>query len=287
MLRNLPAVSRYRFCSEVELGTGVLMPYLEQGDPSGIPLVLVHGVGDSQRIFESLLDYLPVSIHAFAPTMRGHGDASQPPMGYRSSDYAADLAAFMDALGIEAAIVAGGSSGGLVAQRFALDFPDRLLGLAMLGSPLTFRDKPSAQTLGEATLPGSADPIDPGFVRGLLEGMLSRPMPEALMDNAVQESVKVPAFVWRETLRGILEDDFSDELSRVAVPARIIWGDGDALLPRADQETLSRLIPQARLVVYPGAGHLFYWEEPSRVGADLATFADEIARTSRLPKGEG
>jgi non-heme chloroperoxidase len=277
MLRNLSAVSRYRFCGEVELRTGVRMPYFEQGEPSGIPLVLVHAVGDSQRIFEGLLDHLPVSIHAFAPTMRGHGDAGRPPTGYRSGDYAADLAAFMDALGIKAAIVAGGSSGGLVAQCFSINYPGRLLGLVLLGSPLTFRNKPSAQALWNTTFSTLTDPLDPDFVRGLLEGLLSRPMPESLVDVAVQESLRVPAFVWRETLRATLEDDFSAELSRVAVPALVIWGDGDALLPREDQETLARLIPGARLVVYPGAGHVFYWEEPARVAADLAAFSGEIA----------
>ena len=281
MLRKLSAVSRYRFCGEVELRTAVRMPYFEQGDPSGTPLVLVHAVGDSQRIFEGLLDHLPVSIHAFAPTMRGHGDASRPQTGYRSSDYAADLAAFMDALGIEAAIVAGGSSGGLVAQHFSVHFPDRLLGLVLLGAPLTFRNKPAAQAQGNTTLSTLADPLDPDFVRGFVEGLLSRPMPEAAVDIAVQESLKAPAFVWRETLKGILEDDFSEELSRVAVPALVIWGEGDALLPREDQETLARLIHGARLVVYPGAGHLFYWEEPARVAADLAAFAGEIAWPSR------
>lgn len=265
-----------RFSRVVDLRTGVRMPYFEQGDSSGIPLVLVHAVGDSQYIFEGLLARLPAAIHAFAPTMRGHGDASRPASGYRSSDFAGDLAAFMDAVHIEAAVIAGGSSGGLVGQRFAIDFPDRILGLVLLGAPLTLGNKPFAQGLWESTISKLSDPIDPAFVRRFTESTLSRPVPEALLDASIRESLKVPAFVWKDTLRGILADDFSSELARVAVPTLVIWGDGDTLLPREDQEAFTRLIKGARLVVYPGAGHVFYWEDPARAAADLASFTEEL-----------
>ncbi len=60
-------------------------------------------------------------------------------------DFAADLAAFMDAIQLEAAVIAGGSSGGFVARRFAIDHPERTLGLVLLGSPASLRDKPGVQ----------------------------------------------------------------------------------------------------------------------------------------------
>ena len=261
----------------VEVRTGVRMPYLEQGDPQGIPLLLVHAVGDSGRIFEGLLDRLPASLHAFAPTLRGHGDASRPESGYRSHHFAADLAAFMDEVGLQAAVVAGGSSGGLVAQRFAIDYPDRVRGLVLLGSPLTLGDKPGAAQLWDTTFSKLADPVDPAFVRGFAESTLTRPMPGTLLDAAVSEGLKVPAFVWRATVRGILDDDFSAELGRIAAPTLIIWGDADALLPREDQEALARGIRGARLLTYPGAGHAFYWEDPAAAAKDLASFAMGLA----------
>jgi len=260
-----------------KLRTGVRMPYLEQGDPHGVPLLLVHAVGDSGRIFEGLLDRLPASLHAFAPTLRGHGDASRPESGYRSHHFAADLAAFMDELGIEAAVVAGGSSGGLVAQRLAIDYPDRVLGLALLGSPLTLGDKPEAEHLWNSTFSKLTDPVDPVIVRGFAESTLTRPMPDILLDAAVSEGLKVPAFVWRATVRGILDDDFSAELGGIAAPTLVIWGEADALLPREDQEALARGIRGARLLTYPGAGHVFYWEDPSSAVKDLASFALGLA----------
>jgi non-heme chloroperoxidase len=94
----------------VELPGRVKLPYAEQGDPSGVPVVLLHAIADSWRSFERVLSDLPESMHAFALTQRGHGDASRPARGYHPRDFAADLAAFMDALHLEAAVVVGGSS---------------------------------------------------------------------------------------------------------------------------------------------------------------------------------
>jgi non-heme chloroperoxidase len=272
----------------VTLPAGVRMPYLEHGERSGRPLVLVHALGDSQRIFESLLDALPADIHAIAPTLRGHGDAGRPPAGYRSADFAADLAHFMDELGIEAAVVAGASSGGLVTQRFALDYPDRIGGLVLMGSPLRFTDKPRAQALWDDTVSKLSDPMDRAFVREFLLSTLSRPADEDALRVLIEENLKVPARVWRATFAGILQDDFSGELERIAAPAVVLWGDADPILPREDQETLARLIPRAELVVHEGAGHVFYWEDPDATAADLAAFTERLAGTGgTLPWSSG
>jgi pimeloyl-ACP methyl ester carboxylesterase len=267
-----------RVSQMVKVNTGVQMPYFEQGDRSGIPLLLVHGVGDSGRIFEGLLDHLPEWVHAFAPTLRGHGDASRPASGYQARDFAVDLVAFMDALGIEAAVLAGASSGGLVAQRFAIDHPARIRRLVLLGSPLSLGNKPGMWELWQSTFSKLTDPVPPAFVRGFIEGMLSRPTAGDVLDAAVRESLKVPAFVWKATVKGVLEADFSGELGQVGVPTLIIWGDRDELLAREDQEALEHLISQARLVVFEGAGHMFYWEDPDRTAAHLAAFLHEFAK---------
>lgn len=260
----------------VELPNGVRVSFAEQGDPTGVPLVFLPGLGDSWRAFEPVLFRLPRWIHAFALTLRGHGDSSRPAEGYRSTDFAGDLAAFMAELGIEAAVVAGGSSGGLVAQRFASDRPERTLGLALLGSPLTLGDNKAVREQWDSTFSKLADPVDPDFVRGFVEGMLVRPVPRAFRDAMVQEALKVPARVWKEALAGFMEDDFCGQLRRIDAPALIIWGDRDALLPRSDQERMAAAIGQARLVVLHGAGHMLYWEEPGRVASQLADFASRL-----------
>lgn len=93
----------------VELPTGVTLQYIEQGSPSGVPVLLLHGISDSWHSFELVLSHLPESIHAFALTQRGHGDSSRPETAYRYRDFTADMAAFIDAHNIEAAVVVGHS----------------------------------------------------------------------------------------------------------------------------------------------------------------------------------
>jgi non-heme chloroperoxidase len=99
----------------------VKLPYVEQGDRSGVPVLFLHGFTDSWRSFGGLLPHLPPSIHAVALTQRGHGDAERPVEGYPPKDFAADLATFMDAHELGPAVIAGHSMGSTVAQRFAID----------------------------------------------------------------------------------------------------------------------------------------------------------------------
>jgi non-heme chloroperoxidase len=266
-----------RISATVELPNRVVLPYVEQGDPSAIPLLLVHAIGDSWRSFERVLDDLPASVHALAMTLRGHGEASRPASGYRAGDFSGDLEGFMDTLRLEVAVIAGGSSGGLVAQRFAIDHPDRTAGLVLLGSPLRLADKPAARELMEETISKLSDPVDPGFVRGFVESTVVRPVPDAFLAAMVQEGLKVPAYVWKATGEGLLEDDFSGELGSIRAPALVVWGERDTILPRDEQESMASRIPNARLLVYPNAGHAFYWEDPARVARDLAAFVRETA----------
>lgn len=259
-----------------ELPTGVRLPYVEQGDPLGVPLLLVPGYTDSWRAFEPLLPFLPESIHAFALTPRGAGEASRPEEGYTIPDFAADLVAFMDVEDLEAAVLAGGSSGGLVARRVAIDHPQRTLGLVLLGSPPTLRGNVQVEKMWNEDVSKMTDPIDPDFVREFLGSTLNRALAPDRMEAMVQESLKVPAHVWSATLKGLLEDDSFPELHKIEAPTLIIWGDQDRLLPREDEGALAAAIPHSQLLVYHGGGHVFYLEEPERVAKDLVTFMESL-----------
>jgi non-heme chloroperoxidase len=260
----------------VRLFNRVELPYAEQGDPSGIPALFLHAIGDSWHVFELLLDKLPDHIHAFALTQRGHGDASRPEAGYRVHDFAADLAEFISQVQLEAAVIVGGSSGGFIARRFVIEHPECTLGLVLMGSPASLRDKPGIQELWESTISKLSDPVDPVFMREFAASTLAHPISEAFFETIVQENLKVPAFVWRETFKGLMADDSFGELHTIKAPTLIIWGGQDTILSRSDQEALMAAIPGSRLLVYSGAGHSFYLEEPDRVASDLAAFIKEI-----------
>ena len=254
----------------IDLPTGVTLPYVEQGDPAGVPLLLLHAVADSWRSFERVLPYLPDALHAFVPSQRGHGDATRPRTGYRPEDFASDLLAFMDAVEVEAAVIAGGSSGGLIGRRFAIDHPERTLGLVLLGSPASLKGKPDVLELWDTTLSTLADPIDPHLVREFARSCLAQPIPAPFFETIVRENLKVPARVWTATFEGLLGDDSFRDLHNIKAPTLVVWGDQDSIIPRSDQEALTAAIPDSRLLVCPGAGHAFYWEIPERVAVELA-----------------
>ena len=150
--------------NSVELANGVRLAYVEQGDPLGVPVVLLHGITDSWHSFERVLPHLPDSIRTFALSQRGHGDADRPTTGYRPQDFAADLAAFMRALDLGPAVIAGHSMGASIAQRFAIDHPGRTIGLVLVGSLTTWRGHPDFVDLWDSAVSTLTDPIDRDFV---------------------------------------------------------------------------------------------------------------------------
>ena len=261
----------------VKIATGVTLQYVEQGDPSGIAVLLLHGVTDSWHSFESVLAYMPDSIHAFALTLRGHGDASRPPTGYRYADFSADVAAFMDVIGLESAVLVGHSMGRAIAQRYAIDQPQRTLGLVLMGAFAGEAGNPVIVEV-EEVVAKLTDPLDPGFVREFQVSTLAQPVPTAFLETIVRESLKVPAWVWQAAFVALREDDVAAEIGKINVPTLVVTGDRDGFASISDVEARTRTIAGAQLAVYHGAGHGFHWEEPARFAADLATFAEQLRR---------
>ncbi|MCZ4119962.1 alpha/beta fold hydrolase [Streptomyces sp. H39-S7] len=256
---------------------GVTLPYAEAGYPNGTPVVFVHGLGDSWWSFEQLLQRLPASLHGYAPSQRGHGDADRPPDGYTPEDFASDLVAFLDVAGIERGLLVGSSTGGVAARIVAGSHPDRISGLVLVGVPATLADKPAAAALSE-TVQGLSDPVPRAVVESLMAGVTGRPVAPGLIKTMTDERLKLPARVWQGTLRGLLEADLGATLAGILVPTLVIWGDQDDLLPRDDQQAILDAIHGSRLLTYEGAGHAVHWEQPERVVADIAAFATQIAR---------
>lgn len=259
----------------VALSTGVSLEYVEVGSPAGVPLLLLHGFTDSWRSYARVLPHLPASVRAFALSQRGHGDSDRPAAGYRPSDFAADLAGFLDVLGIERAVIVGHSMGSSIARRFALDYPERTLGLVLVGSFARLAGNPAVMELSKAVAK-LRDPIDLAFVVEFQRSTLAQPVPPEFFDMVVRESLKVPARVWKAALAGLLSSDHPAELGGIRAPTLIVWGDRDAFCPRSDQNNLASAIAGSRLVVYHGAGHDPQWEQPERFATNLAAFVGEI-----------
>src|SRR5688572_2987718 len=254
------------------LETGLRQHYAEQGDLTGEAIVFLHGYSDSWFSFSRVLPLLSPEYHAFALTQRGHGDSDKPLCCYTPEDFAADVDAFMEAVGIEEATLVGASTGALFAQRVALSYPPRVSRLVLVGAQ-TPANEANEVVLGlQEEVRALEDPVPPEFVRAFQEGTIHHPVPQEFLDTVVSESLKLPARVWRDYLEGAvlsIDHDYVLPLGEIYVPTLILWGEQDPLFPREVQERLAGAIPQATLKLYPETGHAAHWDQPECVVRDL------------------
>jgi non-heme chloroperoxidase len=273
------------YVDAVEITGGIRLEYEERGDPDGLPVLLLHGVTDSRRSWDTVLPRLPPSIRAVALTQRGHGDSDRPGAGYTIEQMATDAASAIDALGLGPAVVVGHSMGTWVAERLAIDSPGRVRALVLAGALGAPRKNAEVAAFFEemSLVPG---PIDDEFTREFQLGTTERPLPEELLDLFVAESLKLPPYLWRVLFRRFLDIDLHEGLASVEAPALLVWGDRDALVTRAEQDRLVQTIPQARLAVYERTGHAVHWEEPQRFAAQVAAFALAQGRSRMMSSSE-
>ena len=236
-------------------------------------MLFLHAWGESRHAFSRVLPLLPDTLRVLVPDQRGHRDASKPSRGYAFSDYVADVDALLDAVGVESAVLAGSSSGGYVAQGFAVAHPERARGLVLIGAPISLHGRPPFADEVERL----RDPIDRDWIRGSLAWFqFQRPVPAAYLDDRVEDGARMPARVWRDALVALSEAVPPTEAGVIRAPTLVIWGARDELLPADTGSRLAGAIPGATLQTYEDAGHMVLWEQPERVAADVAQFAASL-----------
>lgn len=263
------ATTEPRFAT-IALATGVTLHYLEQGDPQGEPVIMLHGYTDSWNTYALVLPLLSPAYHVFTLDQRGHGESSKTATDFTVERFVADVVAFMDAHDIAKATVVGHSLGSMVAQLVAIRHPDRVSRLVLIGS-MTVGGNAGVLEFN-AAVQTLTNPIDPAFVRDFQTSTQINEISPAFLDKVVAESLKVPAHVWRQAMASFVEQETTHELYKISAPTLIMWGDQDPYFPQSDQETLAALIPQATLNIYEQVSHNPHWEQPERFVADLEQF---------------
>jgi non-heme chloroperoxidase len=261
------------------LRTDVTLHYAKQGDPTGEAILFLHGYSDSWFTFSRVLPLLSPAYHAFALTERGHGDSDKPECCYTPDDFAADVEAFMKAVGIERATIVGASTGALFAQRVVLSYPRRVSRLVLI-APQT----PAHEVLSgfREEVRALEDPVPPEFAREFQESTIYHPVPQEFLNTAISESLKLPVRVWRDYLEQAvlsIDHDYVIELREIQAPTLILWGEQDALFTREEQERLAAAIPGATLKIYPESGHAVHWERPEWIVRDLEEFMKDSRPT--------
>jgi non-heme chloroperoxidase len=259
------------------LTNGVNLQYAEQGSFSGTPVIFLHGLTDSWRSFESVLSFLPYNIHAFVISQRGHGDSDRPLNGYTPKDFAADVVDFMQLQNLKTAYIVGHSMGGVVAQQFALDYPQLTRGVVIVSSAPSFKNNPGIPEFYEQVLK-LKEPMDKTFMDEFQKGTLAKPIDPAYYNLLVAEGMKVPLWVFREAFKGIMNTDFTNQLKSIKAPVLVMWGTKDTYCTQDAQEQLVKGIRDVRLLVYERTGHALHWEEPARFVTDLVGFVTKSTR---------
>jgi pimeloyl-ACP methyl ester carboxylesterase len=262
----------------VRLATGVTVPYLDQGDSQAAAVLLLHAWVESSACFDRLLQAVPPTLRVFAMDQRGHGNADKPADGYGLVNFADDIEAFMDAVGLQSAVLLGSSSGGYVAQQVAVQVPHRVGGLVLVGAPRSLQGRPAfAEEVDRLT-----DPVDPSWVEESLTWFPRyHDVPDWYIKDRICDGLRVPAHVWKAGLAGLMTAVPPSESGTITAPTLIIWGERDELLPLRDGYLLAAAIPGSRLVVYENTGHLVLWEQPERVATDLADFVSGLSTPSQ------
>jgi pimeloyl-ACP methyl ester carboxylesterase len=239
--------------------------YLEAG--RGRPVVLVHGAAGSGRVWAPQLAGLAAVARLVAVDLPGHGETGGPGCR-RVEEYAAWLLAFLDALGLARAVLAGHSMGGAIVQTVALDHAERLDGLVLVGTGARLRVLPRILELCRDDPPRGAE----------LVGQLaySEATPRGAVVEAERSLAVTPPAV---TLGDFWACDRFDAMARVptlTLPTLVVVGRDDRLTPPKYAAFLATAIPGARLVEIPGAGHFPQLEQPAAVNAALRAFLADL-----------
>jgi pimeloyl-ACP methyl ester carboxylesterase len=238
-------------------------------------LLLVMGMGLSSRSWHTLPELLRDDFRVVVFDNCGTGRSSVPRALYRIADMADDAAAVLDALGVDRAYVFGLSMGGMIAQELALRYPERVRALvlgATFAAHLRSKKPPPAVAfeLLRALLRGARLP--PAQLARLLvsPGYFSRD--PGGFGRWMRRIERLPGSVALRQITAVALHDTRRRLRGLKVPTLVVTGDADRLVPPANSHALARLIPGARLLVVPGAGHVFPVERPAETVAMLRHF---------------
>jgi 3-oxoadipate enol-lactonase len=246
---------------EIELG------YERSGE--GPPLLLIMGMsGTLVHWGEPFLSRLREHFETIVYDHRGIGSSTKVAEPFTIAELADDAAALMSALDLDTAHVMGISMGGMVAQELALRHPERLRSL-VLGC--TYAGGEGGAHTGEETMRRLAEAMTSGdrarAIRTAWEANVSARFADDPAWASFQEignanAVSVPVIM--EQMRAIASHDTSQRLGDIAAPTLVVHGTEDEMLPVSNAYAIAERIPGARLEIFDGVGHLFFWEEPER-----------------------
>ncbi|HSP79629.1 MAG TPA: alpha/beta hydrolase [Myxococcaceae bacterium] len=226
--------------------------------PDAPTVVLVHGMVVSSRYMVPTLLLLARSARVLAPDLPGYGLSDDPPRPLKDVSALADaLAEWMEAAGLERAVLLGNSLGCQTLAAFGVRHPERTEGLVLQG-PTT---DPEARTAWKQ------------IARWLANGPRERPLQLPIMVRDYWEAGFRRSLL---TLRMALEHPIEDELPHIQAPTLVVRGSRDPIVPQRWAEQVARLLPRGRLVVIPGGAHTVNFSAPLELVRVVEPFLREL-----------
>ncbi|MFN8502797.1 alpha/beta fold hydrolase [Kouleothrix sp.] len=271
------------YARSVQAG-GLRLHVYDTGPRDGLPVLLVHGLGDEADTWRHILPALARHRRVIAFDLPGFGRSQHPRRAYTGAFFASTAANLLGALDIRRAALVGHSMGAAIVQRLALAAPALADRLILIGGGLPVAaSRPPAQ-LWLFLAPGLGEALYTSLRRSQAEAYATlRPyyanlegLPEA--DQAFlrqrvwarvwssgQRRAFFSALRWMAADQAVRAQGFRARLAAAPTPTRLIWGERDQIVPRALGDTLAQLVPGARLDAVPESGHLPHQEQPARV----------------------
>jgi 3-oxoadipate enol-lactonase len=233
----------------------------EQGQ--GEPVLLIMGLGWASHMWFRTRPALTARYRTIALDNRGVGRSDIPPGPYPIATMASDAAAVLDAAGIKRAHLLGASMGGMIAQEFALQYPERVCSLVLActacGGPNATQAEPEVIQLlfrREGTPAERAEAVVP-FIYDA-----STPRTRIDEDLAKLSEYYATEAGYSAQLQGILAWESYSRLAQIHSPTLVIHGLNDRLVPAPNADLIASRISDAQLVKLPSASHIFMTDQP-------------------------
>jgi 3-oxoadipate enol-lactonase len=231
---------------------------------AGPPLVLVHGLGYARWGWEPVADLLARDFEVILFDNRGVGESDAPPGPYTTEQLARDVLGVIDEAGLERVHLVGTSLGGMVAQELVLAAPKRVERLVLA---CTTPGGPQCYPIPNGTLAlmASAGTLEPAVaLRRFVENALAPGASQELVERILVHRLAnlQPLEGWQAQAAAGAAFDAFDRLTEIAQPTLVLHGTEDAVVDVRNADLLAERIPDARVELFSGCGHLFFWEQP-------------------------
>lgn len=247
-------------------------PHVEEAG-RGPAVLLLHGWGGSSELWRAVAGHLAGRrFSALAPDLPGFGGTAQPPAAWGVEDYARWTLALLDSRGLDRVHVVGHSFGGRVGIKMASLWPERVDRLVLTSSAGIRPARPPAY-LARIVLFKAARRL----AGTALVPAPARRWAAARVAGSGSEDYRNATGTLRPSFVRVVNEDLRPDLRRIASPTLLVWGDRDDSTPLRDAQEMERLVADAGLVVFAGAGHYAYLEQSARFCRVLDAFLPEGA----------